>query len=96
MKKLAKVAAGACAAGVALTMAGCAGAAEAPSDTSLESSAETSPGFDPSENIPEAIYGPPEMLDGSPAFDPESNQNEDVYGPPEMFEDSADGQNAAE
>jgi len=96
MKKLTKIAVGACAASMALTMAGCAGTTEAPSDTSLESSAETSPDFNPEENIPVTVYGPPEMLDGSPAFDPESNQNEDVYGPPEMFEDSTDGQDSAE
>ena len=104
-QKLTKIAAGACAAGVALTMAGCAGTAEPAADTSPESSAETSPAFDPEENVPEVVYGPPEMLGGSQAFDPADNQNEDVYGPPEMFgadsEDSegdsgAAGQNPAE
>ena len=99
MKKLAKFAAGACAASMALTVAGCASSEQPPS----ESSEVTSPAFDPSENIPVAIYGPPEMLDSSPAFDPASNQNEDVYGPPEMFgtmegsaETGADTANAAE
>ena len=84
-QKLTKIAAGACAAGVALTMAGCTGTSEPAAGTSPESSAETSPAFDPEENVPEVVYGPPEMLGGSQAFDPADNQNEDVYGPPEMF-----------
>ena len=82
MKKLAKIAVGACAASMALTMAGCATSEQPPS----ESSEMTSPDYDPSENLPVALYGPPEMLDGSPTFDPSSNQNEDVYGPPDMLE----------
>ena len=75
-------------------MAGCASASQESSDTSTESSAIESPGFDSSENIPEAIYGPPEMLNGNEAFNPEANQNEDVYGPPEMLgalDGSSDG-----
>ena len=92
MKKLAKIAAGACAAGMALTMAGCAETTETPTDTSLESSVEASSGFDSSENIPEVLYGPPEMLNGDSEFDPEANLNEDVYGPPEMFDDAEAGE----
>ena len=106
-KSLSKIAIGACAAGMALSMAGCAGTTEAPSDTSPEGPAETSPSFDPGENVPEALYGPPEMFEQDPVFDPGSNQNEDVYGPPEMLgaidgdgnivveEAEADGQDGA-
>lgn len=39
--------------------------------------------FDPSVNIQEDIYGPPEMFD----YDPEYNIEETIYGPPEFFED---------
>lgn len=38
--------------------------------------------FRPGSNIPETVYGPPEMFEN---FDPSENIEEDVYGPPEMF-----------
>lgn len=41
--------------------------------------------FTPDENIPEPIYGPPEMLD------PANNIPEEIYGPPEMLEDYYQG-----
>ena len=40
--------------------------------------------FNPAVNHPEAIYGPPEMLD------PSLNQNGDVYGPPDWFDPDED------
>ena len=38
--------------------------------------------FNPSRNVPEGIYGPPEW------FNPSNNTNENVYGPPEWFDPS--------
>lgn len=47
-------------------------------------------------NVPETVYGPPEMLEDYPVLDnpdegmefyPEMNVPEEVYGPPEMLED---------
>ncbi|MBQ7435717.1 MAG: hypothetical protein IJV30_00140 [Oscillospiraceae bacterium] len=46
--------------------------------------ATPSASFEPENNIPETVYGPPEMLD--PQFVPEENIPEDVYGPPMFFE----------
>lgn len=56
--------------------------------------------FAPVENIPVAVYGPPEMLeeqygiepdeideDGNMIFYPSENANQLVYGPPEMMEE---------
>ena len=36
------------------------------------------------QNVPEAVYGPPEYFEST--FDPSNNVPEDVYGPPEWFE----------
>ncbi len=44
--------------------------------------------FMPSNNRPEAIYGPPEMLD--PSYDPFQNFPGEIYGPPDMYIDDYD------
>ena len=44
--------------------------------------------FDPTEEIPEVVYGPPEWFEDQPVeFDPSENVVEDVYGPPAWFEE---------
>ena len=44
--------------------------------------------FDPTEEIPEVVYGPPEWFEDQPVeFDPSENIVEDVYGPPAWFEE---------
>ena len=44
--------------------------------------------FDPEEEIPEVVYGPPEWFEDQPVeFDPSENVVEDVYGPPAWFEE---------
>lgn len=58
--------------------------------------------FTPIENVPVAVYGPPEMFeelygtepaeideDGNMIFYPGENANQLVYGPPEMMEDNS-------
>jgi len=47
-------------------------------------SATPSASFEPENNFPETVYGPPEMFE--PQFVPEENIPEDVYGPPMFFE----------
>ncbi|MBR2834279.1 MAG: hypothetical protein IKE43_00995 [Coriobacteriales bacterium] len=37
--------------------------------------------YDPADNDPECLYGPPEML----GYEPINNIEEDVYGPPSLF-----------
>ena len=39
--------------------------------------------YDPAQNAPETLYGPP--FTSSEEYDPANNLNEDVYGPPEWF-----------
>ena len=39
--------------------------------------------FDPKNNAPETLYGPP--FTSSEDYDPSENINEEVYGPPEWF-----------
>ena len=81
-RRVKAIVAGACAASMALAAAGC--APEGAVDPS-----ELVP-FDPSDEIVEAVYGPPPEYEYIPVFDgpgaytydPSSNQNEDVYGPP--------------
>ena len=46
----------------------------------------TGAGFDPSGNVPEAVYGPPEWFESDTPYDPAETAPEDVYGPPEWFE----------
>ena len=46
--------------------------------------ATPSASFEPENNFPETVYGPPEMFE--PQFVPEENIPEDVYGPPMFFE----------
>lgn len=46
------------------------------------------PDFDPSENVPVDVYGPPESFDNEDPvdeFDPTDNIPVAVYGPPEWF-----------
>lgn len=44
--------------------------------------------FDPTEEIPEVVYGPPEWFEDQPVeFDPSENIVEDVYGPPSWFDE---------
>jgi len=72
------IVAGACAVGMTLAAVGCApeGAVD-PSELQM---------FDPSQEMVEAVYGPPPDYENTPVYDPESNMNEDVYGPPEMLD----------
>ena len=43
--------------------------------------------FDPSQNAPATVYGPPEWFEnGGADFDPGQNELPDVYGPPEWFD----------
>ena len=46
--------------------------------------ATPSASFEPENNFPETVYGPPEMFESQ--FVPEENIPEDVYGPPMFFE----------
>ena len=46
--------------------------------------ATPSASFEPKDNVPETVYGPPEMFE--PDFVPEENIPEDVYGPPMYFD----------
>ncbi|MBR6308225.1 MAG: hypothetical protein IKR39_06410 [Lachnospiraceae bacterium] len=39
--------------------------------------------YDPAQNAPETLYGPP--FTSEEEYDPADNLNEDVYGPPEWF-----------
>ena len=62
----------------------------------MTSGGEESDGFDPSEEEPVDVYGPPEWFDYDPDsddvtepdddFDPSEEEPVDVYGPPEWFE----------
>ncbi len=68
--------------------------------------------FDPSENIPEEVYGPPSYFDGTEecevseettesaeTFDPAENIAETVYGPPismEATEESAETEDTSD
>lgn len=45
----------------------------------------TSEAFNETEEIPEAVYGPPEYFE--PDFEPETEILEDVYGPPAFFDE---------
>lgn len=45
------------------------------------------PEYEPEENIPVAVYGPPEGEEYIQAYDPGDNVPEDVYGPPVGEED---------
>lgn len=73
--------------------------AETQSVKTEETAAETESEFDPSENIPEDVYGPPswfgmpdeEPEESDPAqseFDPAEEIPEAVYGPPEWWQDN--------
>lgn len=48
--------------------------------------AAPSASFESENNIPETVYGPPELFE--PQFNPEENIPEDVYGPPMFFENA--------
>ena len=64
--------------------------------TTVTSGGEESDGFDPSEEEPVDVYGPPEWFDYDPDsddvtepdddFDPSEEEPVDVYGPPDWFE----------
>ena len=68
----------------------------AASTTTVTSGGEESDDFDPSEEEPVDVYGPPEWFDYDPDsddvtepdddFDPSEEEPVDVYGPPEWFE----------
>ena len=45
--------------------------------------------FHSDKNVPETIYGPPEMFE---VYDPSQNIEEDVYGPPEMWNGQEGGE----
>ena len=106
-RRSAKHVAGACAASLTMLLSGCAplnhGALYGPppdttdgkvsmsSSAAFSSSSSEADEFDPSENTPEDIYGPPEDLepfDEPDAFDPSAISPAVLYGPPEMFASS--------
>ena len=83
MKKLKRVTSGLVASSLAalsLATPNCKRSSEMPPNNSS---------FDPSENEPEDVYGPPEWFDRGPeGYDPSENIPVAVYGPPEWFSDA--------
>jgi len=65
---------------------------ETPEETAGETKAEIlpAPSFNPEDEIPEAVYGPPEWFEPIPVepseYDPDSNMMQLMYGPPSYFE----------
>ena len=83
-RRMRKIAAGACAAGVVFALSGCTPAEQTPEAIYGPPEDATSPAFDPSDNGNEDVYGPPvgewDTSDGE--FDPSENEMEALYGPP--------------
>ena len=83
-RRMKRIAAGACAAGVAFALSGCTPAEQTPEAIYGPPEDLTSPAFDPTDNGNEDVYGPPvEDWDTSDdAYDPSDNAVETLYGPP--------------
>lgn len=80
----------------AITAAGLAACGQTPSPEGIYGPPSMfSSNYEPSQEVPEDVYGPPvddDILDPTEEFEPSSEYVPAVYGPPEAFENTEETQ----